>query len=481
MPKKLSVCMIVRNEREKLPQAIESVKRIADEIVVVDTGSTDDSVSVAESLGARVLRCEWQDDFSQVRNTSIDAARGDWILCLDADEIVLPESEGRITDAIVGGADAYYVRIESRVKSRAGKVFVNFVPRLFRKLEGVLFEGRVHEQIYPSLKRAGAKVEVSDIVLKHAGYTLSEHDLAEKAERNAKLLKKDLEVNPGDALTLFHLGEAYSMVDDYEHAAEYYRMALKAGELPREIFCVVLQNLGSALVKLGSYEDALVMLRRALEVDAGLLSAHLVMASGLYGMRKFARAEKEIMTYISRSQDTGRTRRLRLGHEPDIPAALVLLARCRLARKNIDGAKKALKGSLGMDEASGDAHRLMGMIAFEEMKFGQAAVHYEEAVKASPAEDKLYFELARAYVACGSTDKAAATIDRAVKMGIASAGLLRCLGVVRIKKKDFDGAIEAYQDALGLDPGDEESRRRLAGLYHMRGQDKIARDYLKIG
>jgi glycosyltransferase involved in cell wall biosynthesis len=191
-PKNLSVCIIAKNEAERLPTAVASVKRIADEVVVVDTGSGDDTVAVAQSLGARVISHPWRDDFSDARNASIDAAEGAWILYLDADEYVPPESEARILRAVEGKADAYFVRIESPVDSTAGRLFVHFFPRLFKKLPGVRFEGRVHEQIFPALERAGARVESSDIVIKHTGYATSRDQIRAKARRNADLLSADL-------------------------------------------------------------------------------------------------------------------------------------------------------------------------------------------------------------------------------------------------------------------------------------------------
>jgi tetratricopeptide (TPR) repeat protein len=474
----LSVCMIVRNESRNLPESIGSVKKIADEVIVVDTGSTDDSPEVARSLGARVVSREWHDDFAEARNASISEAKGDWILCLDADETVPADSADMILAAMSGDADAYFVKIESRVDSTAGRTFVNFFPRLFRNMEGVGFQGRVHEQIYPALERIGATVRPSEIVLKHKGYALSDTGRREKAERNARLLRKEVERAPDDALAWFHLGEAYAMMSDYDRAVDCYETAIKAGGLPQVARGVVLQNLGSARVKLKRYEDAVAVLKRALEADPNLLTAHLVLASALYGMKKFDRAETELLTYLTRCQRLGKARGMMLSHEPDVPTALVLLARCRLARGDIENATTALNDAASMDESAYGAHLLLGRIASEQLKFGQAAVHYERAVKCEPGRGDLYFELARALVACGSTDKAIAKLEEAIDAGIGDAGLMKCLGVLRIKKRDLEGAVEAYRRALTLEPGDEESNARLAGLYHLLGKDDLAREYV---
>jgi tetratricopeptide (TPR) repeat protein len=472
--------MIVRNESERLRTAIESVKAIADEIVVVDTGSSDDTIPLAEALDARVASHEWHDDFSEARNLSIEMAGGDWILCLDADELVPAESREKILDAISGEADAYFVRIESAMRSGAGRCFVNFFPRLFRKMEGIRFEGRVHEQIFTALERSGARVEVSDIVLLHSGYDLAAEELAGKARRNADLLLRELDTRPDDPLIRFHLGEAHTMMGECDRAIPYYEEALSKGRLPDEITAAVLQNLGSALVKQGRYDDAIARLTRALEINPSLLTAHLVIASSLFGMGKFERAEREISAYISKNRRTRRSLGLRLGYEPEIAPALVLLAKCRLARGEMGQAREALTDALGLDNSLEDAHILLGKIAFEELKFGQAAVHYEKALETGPPDERLYFELARSYVACGSTDKATELIGRALEEGIRSPQILKCLGILKIKKKDFSGAIETYKEILHLEPADSESRRRLAGLYHILGNDEAALEYVTV-
>lgn len=474
----LAVCMIARNESKRLPTAIESVRKVADQVIVVDTGSTDNTVECARSLGARVAEYPWKDDFADARNRSLAEAECDWILCLDADECLTPESESALLKALTGTAGAYMVRIESRVDSTAGKVFVNFFPRLFRNLDGVRFEGKVHEQVTPSLERLGAAIEISEIVIKHTGYALSDSGIKAKAQRNAALLLKQVEERPRDALTLFHLGEAYSMLEHYEDAVEAYDRALAAGKLDNVVRGALLQNKGAALVKLKEYEKAIMSLRKAREVDPGLLTTHLVLASALYGMKKFERAEQEVISYISICRETQRVKRVTLGHDPDIPNALFILARCRLARGHVSEARKALEDALRMDESRGDAHVLLGRIAFEELKFGQAASHFEEAVTTYPDEERLRFDLARAYVACGSNDKAIRTLDDAIQSGMEGSDLLRCLGVLKIKKKDFTGAIEAYRRALDIDPGDTASRKKLAGLYHAMGDSNAAREIL---
>ncbi len=478
--KKLTVCMIVKNEEADLPRALESVREIADEIVVLDTGSTDGTREVAASYGASVFGHEWKDDFSEAKNAALAKATGEWVFFLDADERVDPESTGRIVSAMSGDADAYFVKIESEVRSGAGRTYVNLHQRLFRNNRGIRYEGAVHEQVDSSLKRIGANVKPSGIVLKHTGYGLSRDEMRPKLERNLDILNRMVLQDPDDAVSLFHLGETLSLLGTYGEAAQAYDRALEAGGLPAELRPVATQNLASSMIKLGKYEEAMRLLRKVQELDPAMLSAHLLLGSALFGLKKFERAEKEILTYISRAKDTRKSATPLLGFEADIPAALVLVAKCRLAGGDMEGGREALRDAVAVDGDLPDGHILLGRLAFEKMDFAGAVPHFEKALNLLPREERLYFELAKSYTAAGAYDRAEETLERALGSDVESASLQRCLGIVRVKRRDFAGAISAYERAHALEPGDPEAPKMLAGLHHKLGDAEAAAEYLTI-
>ncbi|MGD9400980.1 MAG: tetratricopeptide repeat protein [bacterium] len=478
--KRLTVCMIVKNEEANLPRALDSVKGVADEIVVVDTGSSDGTKALAESMGASVFEHPWKNDFADAKNAALERATGRWILFLDADEYVCPESRDRILSAISGEADAYFVRIESEVKSGAGRTFVSLHQRLFRNNLGIRYEGAVHEQVDSSLKRTGAHVRNSEIVLKHTGYGLDAAGMKPKLERNLHILRQVLLENPDDAVSLFHLGETLSLLGTYDAAVDAYERALEVGGLPDGIKPVAIQNMASSMIKMRRYDEAMRHIRRAQELDPSMLSAHLLMGSALFGQRKFERAEKEILTYITRANDSRRRATHILGFEADIPAALVLVAKCRLARGDLEGAGLALKDAVRTDGDYPDSHILLGRIAFEKMDFARAVPHFEKALEMLPREELLYFELSKSYMAAGAYDRAEETLERALGEDLESAGLLRCLGIVRVKRQNLEGAIRAFERAHSLDPADREAPRMLAGLHHKLGDPEAAKKYLII-
>lgn len=180
----LSISMIVRNGGAHLVSALESVRDIADEIVVVDTGSTDDSIETAKSFGAFVAHYEWDDSFSRARNASLALCRGDWVLYLDADEEVPVETAEVIKRLIKGCFDPYI----SKVRQKDGHEHWSGV-RLFPR-EGAWWHYRVHEQV---LYKEGMQMAW------HPGLVIQHHGTLGNPEKCAyylELARRDYEENP---------------------------------------------------------------------------------------------------------------------------------------------------------------------------------------------------------------------------------------------------------------------------------------------
>lgn len=191
----LSLCMIVKNEEEHLARCLSSVRDAADEIVIVDTGSSDKTIEIAESFGSNIFHFNWIDDFSAARNFSISKCRGDWILYLDADEQLNPDSVDEINRLKKSQPAAVYCKVISQgTNTTNGSIFK--YPRLFPNLPGVQFTGKVHEQIIDSLKKLKLPVIESNIEIIHYGYTTNEEELKKKKERNLSLLLSAVNHNP---------------------------------------------------------------------------------------------------------------------------------------------------------------------------------------------------------------------------------------------------------------------------------------------
>jgi hypothetical protein len=248
----LSVCLIARNEEKSLPRALASVRGIADETVVVDTGSTDRTVELAKEMGAAVCHFPWCDDFSAARNAAIDHARGDWIFWLDADEELLPESfdELRANLARPDALGFFIRRQDLKHADRLDFFSMMWQLRLFRRRDDLRFLGRCHPD-FKNLGEVEAKtgqlIHHSTVTIRHYGY-IGEMVPA-KLRRGARLLELELKDRPGQLYYLIEYGRTLLMLKDLrgeevlrEAAAKLLPHAQKP-EPPMPIVALLIEHL----------------------------------------------------------------------------------------------------------------------------------------------------------------------------------------------------------------------------------------------
>jgi GT2 family glycosyltransferase len=217
---RLSLCMIVRDEAATLGRCLASAAPAVDEIVVVDTGSQDDTVAVAVAHGARVLHAAWTDDFAAARNIALDAARGDWVLSLDADE-ELPPATAAALPALVASCKApgMLVPIQNR-NLRGGIESMHQAVRLFRRLPEHRWTGTIHEGV----RVKGPTVTTVPIV--HHGY-VDPATVRGKLERNLHLLDRELVARPGDATLHYYRSMTLRGLGDGPRAADAAEATLR--------------------------------------------------------------------------------------------------------------------------------------------------------------------------------------------------------------------------------------------------------------
>ena len=240
----VSLCLIARDEEATVGMAIKSALALVDEVIVADTGSRDNTRIIAEGYGARVVDVPWEDDFSAARNAALDQASCDWILVLDADEILQPlrpvEFQRLLQDPAAAG---YRLRMlspdQTAVDDRAQRV------RLFRNVPVVRFRYPIHERITPSLERwaeaQGLTVLDSRLTVMHEPAESSHRSL--KRERNLRILRKAVDAHPEEPYFPYRLGCAgLAMLDEEVLPVAGARAALehlqaawrKAGRIPEE-------------------------------------------------------------------------------------------------------------------------------------------------------------------------------------------------------------------------------------------------------
>ncbi len=225
---KLSVCYIVKNEEKNLPLSLETVKDFADELIIVDTGSTDATKRIALDAGATVLDFVWHDDFAAARNFALDHATGDWIVFPDADEgFLTPEKvRDKISeiDAMQPPIDAVMitrVNMDPGTKKNQGN---DRAVRLFRNTPEIRYQGRIHENITHASGGFLLYHDDGKLTVYHTGYAKSVG--MEKTERNFRLLQQEIAECGERPERYFELAGCYFDFEDYRKAMKYAILAL---------------------------------------------------------------------------------------------------------------------------------------------------------------------------------------------------------------------------------------------------------------
>lgn len=225
---RLTVCIITRDEEAQIGRLLESVLPMAAEIIVVDTGSTDRTPEIAAERGARVIHHPWRDDFAEARNVSLSHATGDWILVLDADEALPPETARKLPGALTDqDADGYLMPVINYVDGAATSRTA--IVRLFRNRPAYRYTGRIHEQVVSAIEANGGKIKALTLEIAHYGYNPSEDARKGRRERNIRLLQQSLAEEPNEASTWYFLGVEQVALSEYGEALQCFQRARSLG------------------------------------------------------------------------------------------------------------------------------------------------------------------------------------------------------------------------------------------------------------
>ena len=235
-PLLISQCMIVKNEEKNIERALSWAKPIVFEQIVVDTGSTDKTVEIAESMGAKVYHFEWINDFSAAKNYAIDQAKGDWIAFLDADEYFTDEDTIKLVNVLTAiESDPRLSKMKTAVHCSVvniddeGKPFLVLIQqRIFRNTPEIRYAGSIHE----GLTLPEPSFNAPDLSIMHTGYTKEAYADTGKATRNISMIEAELSKRPDDATLKCYLADSLRVAgspEDISKAELLYREALSSG------------------------------------------------------------------------------------------------------------------------------------------------------------------------------------------------------------------------------------------------------------
>jgi len=222
----LSICVIARDEEANLPEFLESVAPLEAEVVVVDTGSTDATATIAAEAGAKLFHWAWRDDFAAARNASLDHATRPWILWLDADDRLPAASLDPLRALARQPAERAYSFVVKNTTDEgfSGSEFAQL--RMLPNRRDLRFTGAVHEQILPSLLAAGVPVFSQPLVIHHTGYT-NEEVIRAKQQRNRAILLEEVRQSRTSVMLWYNLGMACYSLKEFTEAEVYFRKVLE--------------------------------------------------------------------------------------------------------------------------------------------------------------------------------------------------------------------------------------------------------------
>lgn len=263
----VSLCMIVKNEEDVLGRCLSSIKSIVDEIIIVDTGSTDNTIYIAKEYGAKVFEFQWQNDFSAARNYSISKAKSKWILILDADEVFNEEDCEKFQELIRNTIyDGFHFVIHNYMcDGDTNDYTIHYAFRLLRNNHKYKFEGKIHEQIIGIVSdNITNEITSANIVIYHFGYMNNIIKTKNKRARNIPILKKQLEEEPNNAFYLFNMGNEYMAQNLIKDALKYYILSYEYKDIHQAYCPHLLYRIIICLLNIKEYKRALTMVQEAL-------------------------------------------------------------------------------------------------------------------------------------------------------------------------------------------------------------------------
>jgi len=325
---KLSLCAIVKNEEARLAKCLNSAKSIVNEIVVLDTGSSDRTIEIAQNLGAKVYQFPWNNDFSTARNEALKYVIGDWVLVLDADETLTPKIKSQIRQVIE--MPEYILVNLLRYEVGANQAPYSMVSRLFRNHPKIKFSRPYHAIVDDSVSEILRKEpdwqigHLEEVAILHEGYQQEVINKQDKFAKAKAAMEGFIATNPHDPYVCsklgalyvesgkvaegiellqrgiaskqsnmdlmyelnYHLGIAYTRNQDIRKAVSYYQAAIKLVVMPI-LKLGAYNNLGNLLKALGDLRSAKSAYEMTIRIDPNFVTGHYNLGMTLKAMGLF--------------------------------------------------------------------------------------------------------------------------------------------------------------------------------------------------
>ncbi len=404
-PNTLSVCMIAKNEEKNLGDCLETIKRFADQVVVVDTGSTDRTVEIAQKYGAHIIRSDWRGDFSYSRNLSLDSADSQWILWLDADDRVPPSEAEKFMNLKTAPPDrAFYLRIRNVLPGGFGEQWYQL--RMFPNHPEIRFERKVHEQVAFAIQRLKMPVYREEVRIDHVGYENPELK-REKALRNREILLADFPKYPQDPAYVSSIGDSYFLTEDFATAIQWYQKVLEIPNAERkqpDIFRQMPTSIALSYQRMGDWEKASQWIEKAIQASPQKIDS-LFLAAELREKMGDLPGAAALYENISKIQPSHTTYAADL--EGLKARSLVFLGKIQAKREMYAEAEKAFRACMERYPQVLNSYSELGALLHRNDPLQEAADLFARSITRSPRGDsRAYIGLAQALAMMGQMEKA---------------------------------------------------------------------------
>lgn len=290
----ISLCMIVKNEAVFIERCLKSVCHVVNEIIVVDTGSTDETIDICKKYEATILPFEWKEHFAEARNFGVNQAKSDWILWLDADE-ELEDGYEELLRSTLASTKAQMLLMPvinysgESFPVQENEAFIYAQPRLFRNHIGIQFYNRIHESpMLPDNITSSDSISQIEIPIHHYGYIQEVTKRKNKAQRNLNLLQKEYQTSNHSPWIEYHLASEHYRLGNYPIAFDYLNESIlkfiKNGKLPPAILYRLKYDI---LVKTGSFNGAISGIDKAILLYPDYVDLHFLKGFILYHNRHY--------------------------------------------------------------------------------------------------------------------------------------------------------------------------------------------------
>lgn len=467
---RLSLCMIVRDNERTIRPCLESIRPYVDEMIVVDTGSTDRTPDVCRELGAQVFHFPWCDDFSAARNDSLAHATGEWLFWMDSDDTI-SEACGRQLRALANGHHAdhilgYVMQVHCPASDAPHEPDVTVVDhiKLFRNRPDLRFEHRIHEQILPAIRRAGGEVEFTEIHVVHSGSDHTPEGRARKLERDFHLLALDLKERPDHPFVLFNLGMTSADAERHDEAIATLRRCLDVSRPGESHVRKAFALLVGTLTRVGRWaeaEHACDAGRRMFPADKELLFRDALLHTRA-GRRK--RAEQAYRRILDEPSERGFDSIDRGIGGAKARHNLALLYE---TQERWSDAEREWRAVLALQPASGTAWLSLADLLLRESRFDEAAALLDRIPQQDGLETERLLIASRLSEARDEPQTARDLLEAAMADAPHNPQLLGELCRLLFERFDPRDARRPLERLAALDPGDAAARHNLGTVQRL--------------